>query len=91
MPRLSNSLVPLMCQDLTQTTDCPYPALKERCNTLTGFAQGFKEVMNPPICYDEKMRSKLDSNTISTLDALFSATPSIIWEQTQEMESYLHT
>lgn len=74
-----------------KTRDILYPALKERYNTLTGFAQGFKEVMNPPTCYDEKMCSKLDSNAISALDALFSATPSLIWEQTQEMESYLHT
>ena len=67
-----------------------YPALKDRCNTLANFAQGFFEVMNAPQSYDEKMRSKLDEVAVANLESLFNGADSQIWESARNMESYLH-
>lgn len=67
-----------------------YPALKDRCNTLANFAQGFFEVMNAPQSYDEKMRSKLDEVAVANLESLFNGADSQIWESAHNMESYLH-
>lgn len=74
----------------SQTREIFYPALKDRCNTLVSFAQGFFEVMNAPQKYDEKMRSKLDKTALKCLDSLFDKADAQVWAGVQDMETYLH-
>ena len=60
--------------------DVLYNALKDRCNTLMSFAQGFIEVMNAPSVYDEKMYAKLDRAAIAALGAFCDELSLAKWE-----------
>lgn len=72
--------------------DVLYNALKERSNTLVSFASGFKDVLEAPQHYDEKMLSKLDTNALNALDSTLDIFANdSVWESVAALETALHT
>lgn len=47
-------------------------ALKERSYTLVAFAKGAKEILEPPLNYDEKMKSRLNAEILKKIEGFIA-------------------
>ena len=70
--------------------DILFAALKDRSKTLVEFASQQKEILSRPQSYDEKMRAKLDTNTIIWLQNLLQQSRFYEIEDVKAMEEFLH-